>query len=347
MMLTRRQAAAGLLAMPAVLRATRAGAQEVSMRLHHFMAGVSPGHREFLVPWSKKVEAESGGRIKIDVFPAMQLGGAPPQLFDQARDGVVDLVWTLPGYTANRFPLSEVFELPFVAARRAMSNSRALQAFAEAHLAQEFREIHPICFWAHDGGLIHSSRPVTKLEDMKGLKLRFPTRLAGEGLRALGATAIGMPVPQVPEAIAQRVIDGAVIPWEIVPSIKVHELVKNHTGFAGTPTFYTSTFVLGMNKARYEGLAPDLKRVIDANSGQVATAMVATMFDTVAPKVAEMAAKRGNTIVELAPAEVQRWQKACEPVTEAWLKAMKDKGIKGETLLADAKALIARYDAAA
>jgi TRAP-type transport system periplasmic protein len=346
-MINRRHFAASLIAMPAVLRATRAGAQEVSMRLHHFMGGVSPGHREFLVPWSKKVEAESGGRIKIDVFPSMQLGGAPPQLFDQARDGVVDLVWTLPGYTANRFPLSEVFELPFVAAKRAMSNSRALQEFSQKHLAQEFREVHPICFWAHDGGLIHANRPVTKLEDMKGLKLRFPTRLAGEGLRALGATAVGMPVPQVPEAIAQRIIDGAVIPWEIVPSIKVHELVKNHTGFPGTPTFYTSTFVLGMNKARYEGLAPELKRVIDANSGQVATAMVAAMFDNVAPKVADLATKRGNKVVELASDEVQRWQKACEPVTAGWLKAMRDKGINGENLLADAKAMIAKYDAAA
>jgi TRAP-type transport system periplasmic protein len=281
------------------------------------------------------------------VFPSMQLGGAPPQLFDQARDGVVDLVWTLPGYTANRFPLSEVFELPFVAAKSAKTNSLAVQEFAQTHLEKEFGEIHPICFWCHDGGLIHSSREVTKLEDMKGLKLRFPTRLAGEGLRALGATAVGMPVPQVPEAIAQRIIDGAVIPWEIVPSIKVQELVKNHTGFPGTPTFYTSTFVLAMNKARYAALAPDLKKVIDANSGAAASRMVAAMFDGVAPKVAEMTAKRGNKIVTLAADEVERWKKACEPVTTTWLKAMSDKGVNAEKLLADVKSLIAKHDAAA
>jgi TRAP-type C4-dicarboxylate transport system substrate-binding protein len=343
-MLNRRHVLTGLIAAPAVLRVGRVGAAEVTMRLHHFMAGVSPGHREFLVPWGKKVESESGGRIKVDVFPSMQLGGAPPQLFDQAKDGVVDLVWTLPGYTANRFPIIEVFELPFIGAKRAMTNSRALQDFSARHLAKEFADIHPICFWAHDGGLIHSSRPVTKLEDMKGLKLRFPTRLAGEGLRALGATAIGMPVPQVPEAVAQRVIDGAVVPWEIVPSIKLHEMVKNHTAFPGTPTFYTSTFVLAMNKARYAGLAPDLKAVIDANSGQVATAMVATMFDTTAPKVEELAKKRGNAVHTLAADEVQRWKTACAPVTEAWLKAAKERGLNGEALLADATSLIAKHD---
>jgi TRAP-type C4-dicarboxylate transport system substrate-binding protein len=346
-MINRRQILAGLVGAPAVLRVTRAGAAEVSMRMHHFMAGVSPGHREFMVPWAKKVEAESNGRIKIDVFPSMQLGGTPPQLFDQAKDGVVDLVWTLPGYTANRFPKIEVFELPFVAAKRAMTNSRAVQDFSAKHLGQEFGDIHPICFWAHDGGFIHSNRSVAKLEDMKGLKLRFPTRLAGEGLRALGASAVGMPVPQVPEAISQRVIDGAVVPWEIVPSIKLHEMVKYHTGFPGVPTFYTSTFVLAMNKARYAGLAPDLRAVIDANSGQVATAMVATMFDTTAPKVEELAKKRGNTVQMLAPDEVQRWKSACAPVAEAWLKSMKDKGIDGEALLADATALIAKHDQAA
>lgn len=346
-MLNRRHVLAGLIATPAILRVSRAGAAEVSMRLHHFMGGISPGHREFLVPWAKKVETESGGRIKIDVFPSMQLGGAAPQLFDQAKDGVVDLVWTLPGYTANRFPMIEVFELPFTASKRAMPNSLALQEFSAKHLEKEFGDIHPICFWAHDGGLIHSNRAVTKLEDMKGLKLRFPTRLAGEGLRALGATAIGMPVPQVPEAISQHVIDGAVVPWEIVPSLKLHEMVKNHTAFPGTPTFYTATFVLAMNKARYTGLAPDLKAVIDANSGAIATMMVATMFDTTAPKVEELAKMRGNTVHVLAADEVQRWKAACAPVTEAWLKAMKEKGMNGETLLADAASLIAKHDQAA
>lgn len=346
-MLDRRHVLTGLIAAPAILTIGRAGAAEVSMRLHHFMAGVSPGHRDFLVPWAKKVETESDGRIKIDVFPSMQLGGAPPQLFDQARDGVVDLVWTLPGYTANRFPKIEVFELPFIAAKRAQTNSRAVQDFAAKHLGTEFGDVHPICFWAHDGGLIHSSRPVTKLEDMKNLKLRFPTRLAGEGLRALGASAIGMPVPQVPEAISQRVIDGAVVPWEIVPSIKLQEMVKNHTAFPGTPTFYTSTFVLAMNKARYQGLAPELRAVIDRNSGQVATAMVAAMFDNTAPKVEEMARKRGNTIHVLAADEVARWKAACSPVTETWIKSVKEKGIDGDALLAEATALIAKHEQAA
>jgi TRAP-type C4-dicarboxylate transport system permease small subunit len=107
------------------------------------------------------------------------------------------------------------------------------------------------------------------MEDLKGLKLRFPTRLAGEALKALGANAIGMPIPQVPESLAQRVIDGAVIPWEVVPAVKVQELVKFHTEIPGSPTLYTATFILAMNRVKYDGLPADLKAVIDKNSGQV------------------------------------------------------------------------------
>ncbi|MBP1806341.1 TRAP transporter substrate-binding protein [Rubellimicrobium aerolatum] len=342
-MLNRRHVLGGLLAAPAVLRATRAGAQEVSMRLHHFMSGVSPGHNEFLVPWAEKVAAESDGRIKIDVFPSMQLGGTPPQLYDQARDGVVDVVWTLPGYTANRFPKIEVFELPFVGAQTSRVNSRAVQEFAEANLADEFAEVHPICFWASDGGLIHTDTPVTTLDDMAGLKIRFPTRLAGEGLAALGAVPVGMPVPQVPEAVSQGVIDGAAVPWEIVPSIKLHELVSNHLGFPGTPTFYVSTFLLAMNKARYEGLPEDLRAVIDANSGQAATDMVAAMFDTNTPKVIDLATQAGNTITTLSPEEVARWTEATQPVRDAWIAASADQGFDGAALLAEAQALIAKH----
>ena len=218
--------AGSAVAAPALLREGYAQAPQVSLRLHHFLPAVANGQTKFLAPWAKKVEDESNGRIKIQIFPAMQLGGSPPQLFDQAKDGVADLVWTLPGNTPGRFPGIEAFELPFVAHRRAVVNSKAIQEFADKNLAEEFREVKPICFWAHDHGLIHANKQVTTLEDLRGLKLRFPTRLAGEALKSLGASAIGMPIPQLPASLAQKVVDGAVIPWEVVPSIKVQELVN-------------------------------------------------------------------------------------------------------------------------
>ena len=338
--------AAGAVAAPAVARVAWGQAPQVTLKLHHFLPPVSNAHAKLLVPWTKKIESESGGRIKIDIYPSMQLGGAPPQLFDQARDGVVDITWTLPGSTAGRFPGIEVFELPFVAGKLAMTNARAVQEFYETHLRDEFKEVQPLCVWAHDHGLIHTNRAVATMDDLKGLKLRSPTRLAGEALKALGANGIPMPIPQLPESLAQRALDGCVIPWEVVPAVKVHELLKFHTEIPGSPTLYTASFVLAMNKPKYEGLPADLKKVIDANSGQVAATMAGQMWDAEAKIVEEVVRKRGNTITAISADEAGRWRKTTEPVIEAWLKQSKDRGIDGAKLLESARALIAKYDKA-
>lgn len=334
-------------AAPPIMRVTAANAQEVTLKMHHFLPPVSNAHAKFLKPWADKVAAESNNRIKIDIFPSMQLGGTPPQLFDQARDGVADLVWTLPGNTPGRFPGIEAFELPFVANKRAIVNSRALSDYADANLKDEFKEVKPICFWAHDHGLIHSTKKVANLDDLKGIKLRFPTRLAGEALKALGVNAIGMPIPQVPEAMAQRVIDGAVVPWEVVPALKLQELVKFHAEIPGSPTLYTATFILAMNRAKYDSLPADLKTVIDKNSGISASATAGTVWDEQAKVVSDMVAKRGNTITVIDEAEAAKWRKTTEPVIDAWMKGLKEKNLDGGKLLDSAKALLAKYEKAA
>ena len=349
MTLSRRRFAAltgSTLAAPAFLREGYAQAPQVTLKLHHFLAPISNGHAKLLAPWAWRVEADSGGRIRIDIYPAMQLGGAPPQLYDQARDGVVDIVWHLLGSSPGRFLGIEVFELPFVASRRGVTNAKAVQEFYETYLREEFGDVHPICVWAHDGGVIHANRPVRRLEDLRGLKLRSPTRQAGEALRALGATPIGMPVPQVPEALAQRVLDGAVIPWEIIPALRVHEMVRNHTEIPGSPTFYTATFVVAMNKQRYGSLPSELKAAIDKNSGQVAATMAGAMWDNEAVTVSEIVRKRGNILITLDEDEKARWRKATEPVIETWIRQVKERGLDGGKLLEAARALIVKYDKA-
>ena len=184
------------------------------------------------------------------------------------------------------------------------------------------------------------------MDDLKGLKLRFPTRLAGEALKALGATAIGMPIPQVPESLAQSVIDGGVVPWEVVPAIKVHELVKFHTEIPGSPTLYTASFFLAMNKAKYEGLPADLKAAHRQELGHGVRRAGRQHVGRAGPPVAEMVKKRGNTITSISEDEKAKWIKATEPVIEAWIKQVKDKGLDGGKLLEQAKALVAKYEKA-
>jgi len=334
------------IAAPAILRVTRANAAEVTLRLHHFLPAVASVPKHMLEPWAKRIESGTGGRLKIELYPSMQLGGRPPQLYDQAKDGVADIVWTLPGYTAGRFPSTEVLELPFVAARTARVNARAAQEFAGQHLQDETKDVKLLCFWCHDHGLIHAKRQVKTMADLEGLKLRFPTRLAGEALRALGASPIGMPVPQVPESLAQGVIDGAVIPWEVVPSIKVHELVKYHTEIPGSPTLYTATFMLAMNRPKYESLPDDLRKVIDEQSGMALATEAGKMFDDVGAKISDMVRKRGNIIEAISEDEKARWMEATKPVVSSWIKEVESRNIDGAKLLEAAKAALAKYERA-
>ena len=131
-----------------------AQAQEITLKVHHFLSPLSPAHTKLITPWCDKINKESGGKLKCQIYPAMQMGGTPPQLYDQAKDGVADIVWTLPGYTAGRFPLVEAFELPFMM-RNYEGTSRALWDWVQANDQAEFKEVHPIAFHVHGPGVFH------------------------------------------------------------------------------------------------------------------------------------------------------------------------------------------------
>jgi TRAP-type C4-dicarboxylate transport system substrate-binding protein len=329
-------------AAPAVMRVAFADTPQFSLKLHHAFSSVSSAHDKFLAPWARQVEAQSGGRIRIDLFPSMQLGGAPADLFDQARDGVVDLAWAQPSNTPGRFPKIEAFELPFLPSRRALVSSKAVEDYARANLADEFREVHPICFSCSDRGVLHANRPVRTVEEMRDLRLHVQTRFAVQAVHWLGAVAVPMPSAQLPLAISQHVIDGGIDPWDMVPTFKLNDLLKTHTEFADSSPS-TTTFVLAMNKATYDKLPRELKTIIDNNSGQPAASIAGAMWDVQAAAVVDMVGGRGDPITTLLPEAVARWRKATEPVIEAWLKDMKEHKVDGAKLLANARALLAKY----
>jgi len=334
--------AAASLAAPAFVRAARGEARHVTLKLHHALSSVSCAHVNFLAPWARNVEAQSGGRIRVDIFPSMQLGGQPAELFDQARARFADIVWTMPSKTPGRFPKIELFELPFVPPRRALVGSKAVEDFSAEFLLDEFREVHPICFSCADRGILHAHRPIETVAEMRGLRLDVRTRFAGEAVQALDGRAVPMPGGQLHLAITRHIVDGCIIPWDMVPALKLDELLKVHTDFAEY-SLSTTTYVLAMNKAVYEKLAPDLKKVIDGNSGQAAASMAGAMWDLQAKAVADTVSQRGDRMITLAPEAVAHWRKATEPVIDGWMKQMKARKVGGEKLLASARSLFAKY----
>ena len=318
--------------------------QSVTLKFHTFMAPLSNVWLTMNKPWMEKVEKDSGGRIKFEAYPAMQLGGTPVQLYDQARDGVVDIVWTLPGNTAGRFPRIEAFELPFMM-NNAEATSKAYWEYFQTQCPDEFKETQVLALHVHGPGMFHSAtKLITKVADLKGMKVRGPTRQVTKMLGSLGAIPVGMPLPQIPDALSKGTIDGCVIPWEVVPSVKVHELTKFHSEFpAGSPALYTTTFVMAMNKARYEGLAPDLKKVIDASSGLATSAWLGKTQQGNDPIGRKSATDRGNTIHTFTAAEAQEFVKLSSHIDDEWVADMDKRGFKGAALLKSAKDLIAKH----
>lgn len=323
--------------------APMAEAQEVTLRLHQFLPPPATVPKHILKPWAANVEAASGGRLKIEHFDSMQLGGKPPGLMDQAIDGVADIVMTVVGYTPGRFPKTEVFELPFMMTDP-IATSKAFQEMVETDLQNgEYEDVHILGAWVHGPGVIHTAGGVTTLEDMKGLKVRGPTRIIGDMLKELGATPVGMPLPAIPEALSKGVVSGTVIPWEVTPAIKLSELVTHHTEFSGDEALYTATIVLAMNKDKYESLPDDLRAAIDGESGlKLAEFAAQMMFDRDEPG-REIALDAGNTIVVLPPEEVARFKEAAQPVIARWVAEMDANGIDGQALIDEAKALIKKH----
>lgn len=312
-------------------------AQTVTLKVHHFLPPVSTAHKNFIVPWCDKIARESGGKLKCQIYPAMQMGGSPSQLYDQVADGVADLVWTVPSFQAGRFPVIEAFELPFMV-RDSERASRGLWHYAMKNAAAEFKGVKPILLHVHDGSLVHTTKKQIKtLEDFRGLKLRVPTRQGSKTLSALGATPVSMPLTQTAEAMSKGVIDGVLIPWEVVPSVKFDEVTKFHTDAQpGEPQMSNTVFVFAMNRAKYEALPPELKKIIDANSGPDQSAWVGKVFVDDALPGKKSAEARNNTFYILPKEELRRWEKVTASVTEEWVRDMSAKGFDGKRLLEEA-----------
>ncbi|MEM6897353.1 MAG: TRAP transporter substrate-binding protein, partial [Pseudomonadota bacterium] len=282
-----------------------------------------------------------------ELYPAMQLGGAPPALYDQIRDGVIDGGWTLPAYTPGRFPETEVFELPFMTTMSAEDSSRAAWEFSERYVMDRMSDIKVLAVHVHGPGIIHKKGPPVKtLADFDGLKLRGPSRQANQLLESMGASPVGIPVPAFPEALSKGVVQGGVIPYEIVPPLKVHELADSHTQIGGDRALYNTFFIWGMNLAAYEALPDDLKAVIDANSGIEVSAMAGKAMDDGDVRGLAVIEGTDNEVHTLDAAVVSEIRAMGEAQTEAWIEEVTSKGLAGQEMVDFARELVEKYSAA-
>ena len=333
---------AGLLL--AAVQAPASAEAEYKLKLHHLLGPKAPAHTQMLEPWAKRIEAASNGRVEIEIFPAMSLGGKPPELIRQVRDGVVDMVWTVNGYTSGLFPRAEVFELPFIHTNDPAATNLAMREMYDADLAQDFKGVKPLFLHVHAGQAIHMvDEPVTKPAELEGKKMRIPTRTGAWVIEALGANPVGMPVPELPQALSKKVVDGALIPWEIIPPLKLQDLTDFQIEGNNKTRFGTTTFQVSMNQDKWDSLPPDIQQVFLDASGEDWLREVGEIWRKADDHGIELAQKAGNTYIVLDEGQTAAFKAKLEPVVQRWIAEVSEKGIDGQAMVDKARAAIAKH----
>lgn len=314
---------------------------QITLKVHSFSGPQAPDQARHLFPLAEKINKEAGGKMKVEVYTNMQLGGKPADLPQQLDDGVVDAILIVPGFSPGRYPGLEGTELPFTNVGLSTGQSQAVFEWATKWLmTNELKGSKIIASHTTDASIIHSrGKPMKTLEDFKGMKFRVPGRFVGEAAKALGATPVGIPLPGVYEALERGQVDGMFINWAIVPPYRLHEVTKYHLE---TP-IYQSPIMTFMRQASYDKLPPDMKKVIDANSGIGYTKKIGEIWDELTVPAKKTITDRGNTLYRLDEAERQRWMKAVQPVYKVWIAEMDKRGLPGQKMFDDLLATTKKY----
>lgn len=319
-----------------------AQAETVTLKVAHFLPANSNAHANVIKPWCDQLNNESTGRITCQLYPSMQLGGSPATLADMARNGVADIVWTAPGYSAGKFPRVEALELPFVLPYGGQRGNAIIWDYFEQYAQDDFKGFQVLALFGDGGMDVHTRNvPVKSLADFKDLKLRASSRTAAKTLESLGATPVSMPPAQMTEAIAKGVVDGALATWEVVAPTKLDEVTSYHSLLGeGHPAIGYTVLGMLMNKRKYDSLPADLKEIIDRNSGKALSQRFGEAWDQEIGKT--QAAAREGSIVALDAGATEAMQQATLKVVEQWLGDAEARGLDGKAMVDGLRRLAAQ-----
>lgn len=297
-----------------------------TLRMAHFWPGASGVNQEIFEAWAATLEEESDGELRVEMFPSGTLA-KPDSIYEAAANGIADIGATAQGYTAGRFPLSQIVELPGVATTATQGACVLQTLYDEGHLESEYEDTRPLFFFTTGPGGIHTiDTDVQVPSDLEGLRIRRPTAVAGEMLDNMGASPVGMPAPDIYTAMQRGVIDGLSFPWEGLKGFRINELVEYHTEVP----FYTLIFVATMNQRAYDNLSPEQQAVIDANAGMEWAGNAGEVFDRLDVEGKQEAMDAGHTIREIEnPLEHPDWQKPLQDGIESYLTRLEERGLPG------------------
>lgn len=310
------------------LLAVAAQAQE--LRLSTF---VPPGHviyREILIPWAADVAKATNGEVKVTLYPSMQLGGKPPELYRQSVDGVADLVFTLPGYTSPAFPRTQMIELPGLKPD-GIAATNMMWDLLDPFLLPEYEGTKVIALWgAEDAGLMSRGKAIRSMDDLKGLRMRAPSAAQAKQLQVMGAVPIAAPITEVYQGLERGTMDGAMVPFTTILDFRLGEVAKGYT--ISGPIFGRSSFLISMNKKKYDSLSPVARAAIDRFSGRGLSQKGTEVYIKRAGEAVESVRGKAE-VVTLSAAEQARIGALLRPIVDEWIKESEAKGIPARDML--------------
>ncbi len=303
--------------------------ETTTLRFSHFWPATAATHTEIFEPWAKKIEEESGGRLKVEIYPSATLS-KPDATYDATAKGTVDIGSQLQGYTNGRFPLTQVTELPGLSNSATQMNCMLQTLYDEGVIAQEYDDTHLLFMMGTGPGGMHTvDQPIRTPDDLKGLRMRRPSTIAGDIIESAGGTPVGLPATDIYTSLQRGVLDGVSLPWDATGSFRLIELTNTHTNIP----FYSSAIMVTMNKDKYDSLPDDLKKVIDDNSGMAMAKAAGKVFDAEDDRYMAEAKAKGDTMIDIPdPLNDPQWKAPLEAGTQKYLSDVKAQGLDAESV---------------
>lgn len=312
-----------------------AQAAEVNLRFAHFWPATS-GISQELESWGKNIEEKSAGRIHVEMYPSQMLAKAP-KVYDSVVTGVADVGASIQGYTANRFPRSQLVELPGIVATGQQGSCIIQNLYQEGMFDKEYDDAHVLFMFTHGSGHIHTKDKAIKTPaDLDGVMIRRPTVVAGELLKGLGAEPVGLAAPEMYGAMSRGVINGVTLPWEAMTSFRLNELADKHTQIG----LYSLAFVVTMNNRVYDSMPDDLKQIVNDNSGIEWALKLGAAYDRLDKKGLQQAKDMGHeiTVIE-GGVQNPEWKPMIDTAVNTYTQSLKEQGINADPIINRAKAL--------
>jgi TRAP-type transport system periplasmic protein len=314
-----------------------------TLRMQHYFLPTSPEHTDWLVPWARRLEQDSKGRLKVEIYPAMRLGGRPTELYDQARTGVVDIAWTITGYSPDRFPRLGVFELPWVAPSEAIRASATAWDYYENYAKEEFADVKLLAISTSGRAtLFLHNHEVRRLSDLANLPIRVSTPIVARSLRAYGALPKTVAVTELGSALAEGEIAGLLTQYRMTRTLDLTQHIDHVTEFTSDETLYTAVYIIVMNKARFESLPSDLQNIIETRSGHQLSAQLGWQMD-LWDREAERVVKSGAKLFQVKGAAMAPWKAAAKDQIAAWVAERNAAGDDGKMLLESVRRIADEY----